>query len=128
MATPQLLGVGIGLVTLSLLLLFAYLQGSHETKSVHSPPSIASSMEANSVLTSSLSMIIHASVDEVFAVLVNYKDYSWSSNTKYTWDDENPRVGSNGTITVSNKMGIRTFTHLIFSLLVVRDAEKYLHE
>lgn len=108
MASLQLISVGIGLVVLSLLLLVAFLQGSHATKSIYSMPSIAS--KEDGVFTSSLSMLMHASVDDVFGVLLNYKDYSWSSNMKYTWDDETPGVGSNGTITVSNgELGIICF-------------------
>lgn len=110
MASSQLINVGIGLGVLSLLLLVAVLLGAHKSKSRYSTPGIAS--KEDGVLTSSISMLLQANADEVFDVILNFEDYSWASNTRYAWNDENPGVGSTGTITVSNEK-LRLISHLI---------------
>jgi len=53
------------------------------------------------------SSTIHASVDEVFSVLMNFKDYNkWSLLKDYRWEDTTadgvPLVGSEGSVEVSD--------------------------
>jgi len=94
--------LGIVILALSAIFLIALLQGSIETKSIRATPSIDIK---DGVLTCSASTIVQASVDEVFGVLRNYKDYSWASHFEYEWKGKTkegiPVVGSTGTVTVS---------------------------
>jgi hypothetical protein len=75
-----------------------YLIAFSDRRSILGTPNIPAE---KGVLTSYGSTTIHATVDEVFAALTNFKEYSeWSSIKNHTWEDATedgvPRVGSNG--------------------------------
>lgn len=101
MESNPILILGIVILAFSVIFLVVLLQGSSETKSIRATPSIA---VKDGVLTCSASAILQASVDEVFAVLLNYKDYSWASHHKYEWKEKDgiPVLGSTGMVTVSH--------------------------
>ena len=75
-----------------------YLVISNDRSSILATPSIP---VEKGVLTSYGSTTIHATVDEVFAALLNFEDYSeWSAIYNHTWEnameDSMPAAGSRG--------------------------------
>ena len=96
------LSAGIAVVALTIIFLIAYVQGLRDESNLISTPGIPTQ---DAVLTSFATSTIIGSVDEVFAVLLNYKDYSWCADAKYEWNETTvdgvPLTGSRGTLQVS---------------------------
>lgn len=103
MTSLHALGVVLVFVVLFSLLLLAFASSANEKKSSKLPTPCIAGKEG--VLTSSVSKIIHASVDDVWAAILNYEDYGWSSDIQFAWISKGgkgiPTVGSVGTMTVS---------------------------
>lgn len=78
------------------------------------------------IITSFASTTIHATADDVFTALTNFKESSeWSSFTNYTWKDAAadgvPRVGDNGKL----ELKIEGFSNRIMPFTItVLDREK----
>ncbi len=73
----------VAFLLIALVLLIAFLQNSVDQHHLLATPTIPLK---HGVVTSFASTKINASVDEVFAVLVNFEDYpKWSSSTEYRW-------------------------------------------
>lgn len=89
---------GVAFILIVLLFLVAWIQNSVNESRLLATPGIP---KENAVLTSFASARISATADEVFKVMLNYKDYSkWSCFSEYTWkettEDGAPLVGSKG--------------------------------
>ena len=92
---------GVAFILIVLLLLVVWIQNSVKKSRVLPTPSIP---KENAVFTSFASARISAPVDDVFAVLLNYKDYSkWSCFSQYKWQKTEggiPVIGSKGSFKV----------------------------
>lgn len=103
--TSTYTNLAIALVGLSIIVLIAYLQGSINPKSIRITPRTALVDGFLASPSSSVSIIICASVDEVFGAILNFKDYSWSTTIEYVCPDNASKgaltVGSTGTVKVS---------------------------
>jgi len=96
------ISAAVGFILIVILFLFAIIQNSVDDASLLATPTIP---VQNGILTSFASTTIHASVDEVFAVLLNYKEYSkWSLFSEHKWEETTadgvPLVGTKGTFKV----------------------------
>jgi len=97
-----LLWAGLAALVIAVLFVIAIIQNSVDEKSIIPTPSIP---REHAVMTSISSIKIKASVDDVFAVVASFKDYSpetpfstfeWKKKTA----DGVPMVGSTGTFRV----------------------------
>jgi hypothetical protein len=96
------ISAGVALILIGLLFLVALVQNSIKESPLLPTPTIP---KEKAVFTSFASARISAPADEVFAVLLNYKDYSkWSCFSQYRWrevtKDGSPLIGSNGSFKV----------------------------
>jgi hypothetical protein len=97
-----LLWAGFAVLAIALLFLVAIVQNSVDENSIIATPSIP---RENGVMSSFTSIKIRASVEEVFAVMASFKDYSSGTPfASYKWkdktDDGVPIVGSTGSFRV----------------------------
>jgi hypothetical protein len=97
-----LLCVAFAAFAIVILFLIAAIQNSVDESRLIATPNIP---RENGVLTSFASTKIKASVEEVFAVIANFKDYStWTSFSDYKWKDVTadglPMTGSTGSFKV----------------------------
>ena len=102
-------------IAIGILFLIAVIQNSVDESSIIATPNIP---RENGILTSVTSVKIKASVDEVFAVISSFKDYSAKAPfAGFHWKDVTadgvPRVGSTGSFKV----------RISFSGSYFRDAE-----
>lgn len=109
---------GIAFILIALLSLIVWIQNSINESRLLPTPTIP---KENAVLTSFASARINAPVDEVFAVLLNYKDYlKWSCFSQYKWqevtEDGAPRVGSTGSFKVRSLLFLNLVLYLSFRL------------
>jgi hypothetical protein len=93
---------GVAFILIVLLFLVAWIQNSVNENRLLATPSIP---KENGVFTTFASARIAAPADEVFKVMLNYKDYSkWSCFSQYKWrettEDGAPLVGSTGSFKV----------------------------
>ena len=96
------LWAGLAALVIALLFLIAIVQNSVDDKSIIPTPSIP---REHAIMTSVSSIKIKASVDDVFAVVASFKDYSPGTpfstfNWKNKTADGVPMVGSTGTFRV----------------------------
>jgi len=115
-----LLYMSIAAVLIAFLFLVAIVQNSVDESRIIATPNIP---RENGVLTSSASIKIKASAEEVWAVITNFKDYStWTSFSEYKWKevtaDGVPMVGSTGSFKVSllrigRECRLRNFKHCL---------------
>jgi hypothetical protein len=101
--TVVYVSAGAAFVIISIFFLIAFIQNSVDESRLLATPTIPAQ---NAVLTSFASTKIYATADEVFNVLLNYKDYhKWSSASEYKWKDVTadgvPLTGSTGIFKVS---------------------------
>jgi len=91
--------IGFVVVLLAILFLIIILQTSVDESRILATPTIP---VQRGVLTSFASTTIDASVEEVFDVVLNFKDYAeWSRFSEYQWEETGePVVGSRGTCKV----------------------------
>jgi hypothetical protein len=97
-----LLWASFAAVAIAILFLIAAVQNSVDESSIIATPSIP---RENAIFTAVASVKIKASVEEVFAVISNFKDYS--TETPFAWfhwqkvtADGAPMVGSTGSFKV----------------------------
>ena len=100
------ISAGVAFVTIAILFLIAIAQNSVDEKNLMSTPTIPIQ---KGVLTSFASTRIKASVENVFAAMINFKGYStWSAFSDYKWDsvaaDGVPLNGTTGSFKVSSMM------------------------
>jgi hypothetical protein len=109
-STGVYLCAAVAFILIAILFLIAAIQNSVDEKNLMATPTIP---KANAVLTSFASTKIKATEDEVFAVITDFKDYTWSSSfTDYKFDNQQiPQAGSKGTFKV------RPFLHASRSCL-----------
>jgi len=93
---------GIALMVIAILFLIAIVQNSVDERSIIATPTIP---RQNGVVSSFASSSIKATSDEVFRVILNFKDYStWSPFSEYKWKnvtaDGVPMTGSPGSFKV----------------------------
>jgi hypothetical protein len=98
------ISASVALVTIAILFLIAIAQNSVDEKNLMSTPTIPIQ---KGVLTSFASTRIKASVENVFAAMINFKGYStWSAYSDYKWDsvaaDGVPLNGTTGSFKVSS--------------------------
>jgi hypothetical protein len=115
-----LLYMSIAAVLIAFLFLVAIVQNSVDESRIIATPNIP---RENGVLTSSASIKIKASAEEVWTVITNFKDYStWTSFSEYKWKevtaDGVPMVGSTGSFKVSllrigRECELRNFKHCL---------------
>jgi hypothetical protein len=94
--------MSLAALAIALLFLIAAIQNSVDESHIIATPNIP---RENGVLTVFSSTKIKASVDEVFAVITNFKDYStWATFTDFKWKtmtiDGVPMTGSTGSFKV----------------------------
>ena len=95
------LWAGLAALVIAVLFLIAIVQNSVDDKSIIPTPSIP---RERAVMTSVSTIKIKASVDDVFAVVASFKDYSPETFSTFDWKtktaDGVPMVGSTGTFRV----------------------------
>jgi hypothetical protein len=98
------LSAAVAFVIITILFLLAIAQNAVYEKNLMSTPTIPIQ---KGVLTSFASTKINASVEDVFAAMINFKGYStWSAFSDYKWDsvaaDGVPLNGTTGSFRVSS--------------------------
>lgn len=80
------MSAGVAIFLIAILFLIAVIQNSVDDSRLLATPSIA---KKDGILTSFARTKINASVDEVYSVLTNFKDYSsWNSHiSEHKWEN-----------------------------------------